>query len=584
MLHPRYGWIPSAASIANPLMKRFWEAQERTATAARLDLRARVASALQTIGDNDSPEARLELADALDALGYFGVALKVRMAGIERGYDDSNYWWRTIYTLNEAGEYKLAKRVASQARRQFPEELEFYLADKLILPLIFDSVEEIEGARLSFAQNLDEIISEGVISAPRNTARASHAIANWRNFFLTYQARDDRSLQETYGAIVTDVINRAVPFKTNGFVNNGPRIRVGFASEHLRMHAVSRSFQGWIKYLNQDQFETRLYHFQGEGDGSRSFLADYADEYVQASSLDDLAARIVDDSLDVLIHLDVGMSPAGCLAALRLAPVQCTTWGHPVTTGLPAIDYFISGETIEPADSQHHYSETLIKLPGNGVTYDPPQSVMALNSFPRDVFGLREESTVYLCTQSTFKYLPQYDWVIAEIARQLPDSQFVFVFQNRELGKKLLKRLDRAFNARDLSVHDYVIAFPWMEYFLYTHLYALGDVFLDTIGFSSFNTAIDAITHDLPIVTCRGEFMRGRLASSVAEAVGLDALIADDAQGYVTNAVRLGRDRQFRNSMSEQIRAHRSEFFEGRQAVKALEEFLKEAVANAKSP
>jgi len=28
------------------------------------------------------------------------------------------------------------------------------------------------------------------------------------------------------------------------------------------------------------------------------------------------------------------------LAAVRLAPLQVTSWGHPVTTGLPEIDCF----------------------------------------------------------------------------------------------------------------------------------------------------------------------------------------------------------------------------------------------------
>ena len=60
------------------------------------------------------------------------------------------------------------------------------------------------------------------------------------------------------------------------------------------------------------------------------------------------------------------------LAALRLAPIQCVTWGHPVTSGLPTVDYFLSSELMEPKDGQDHYSERLIRLPGIGVCYAKP--------------------------------------------------------------------------------------------------------------------------------------------------------------------------------------------------------------------
>ncbi len=51
------------------------------------------------------------------------------------------------------------------------------------------------------------------------------------------------------------------------------------------------------------------------------------------------------------------------LAALRLAGTQCSYIGHPQTSGFPTIDYFLSGDLIEPPDGQDHYSEKLVKLP-----------------------------------------------------------------------------------------------------------------------------------------------------------------------------------------------------------------------------
>lgn len=55
--------------------------------------------------------------------------------------------------------------------------------------------------------------------------------------------------------------------------------------------------------------------------------------------------RIQAWSLDVLVYPEIGMDPvAFFLAFARLAPVQAVWWGHPDTTGIPTIDYFISSD------------------------------------------------------------------------------------------------------------------------------------------------------------------------------------------------------------------------------------------------
>ncbi len=64
--------------------------------------------------------------------------------------------------------------------------------------------------------------------------------------------------------------------------------------------------------------------------------------------------------LDILFYQDIGMEPTSyLLACSRLAPVQCLSFGHPNTTGIPNMDYFISNDLFEPEDAASHYSETL---------------------------------------------------------------------------------------------------------------------------------------------------------------------------------------------------------------------------------
>ena len=101
-----------------------------------------------------------------------------------------------------------------------------------------------------------------------------------------------------------------------------------------------------------------------------------------------------------------------------------------------------------------------------------------------------------------------------------------------------------------------------------------ADVFLDTIGFSGFNTALQAIQCGLPVVTLQGRFLRGRLASGILRRIGLDELVAQDEDGYVALAARLARDAAYRGAGAASHRGQPQPAVRGRRPVRALEEFL----------
>jgi predicted O-linked N-acetylglucosamine transferase (SPINDLY family) len=227
---------------------------------------------------------------------------------------------------------------------------------------------------------------------------------------------------------------------------------------------------------------------------------------------------------------------------------------------------------MEPPEAQAHYSEELVLLPGLGCSYPSPQLAPAAHDL-RDL-GI-VTSALLVCPGTPFKYMPRHDRVFPEIARRLGECRFVFfTYRVPELSRKLHLRLRAAFSAHGLDADKFVSFVPWQSPERFRGLLAEARVFLDTLGFSGFNTAMQAVECGLPIVTREGRFMRGRFASGILKRLGLQELVARTEEDYIDLAVRICRDDAYRAHLRESIAARRSILFDDPAPIRALEQFL----------
>jgi predicted O-linked N-acetylglucosamine transferase (SPINDLY family) len=284
---------------------------------------------------------------------------------------------------------------------------------------------------------------------------------------------------------------------------------------------------------------------------------------------------IKSDNLHVLIYPEIGMDPMTArLASLRLAPVQCTSWGHPETSGLPTIDYFLSSDMIEPKGADEHYTEKLIRLPNLSVHYTPLEPGHAVLS--RTALGLRPDSILYHCCQSLYKFLPQHDRIFPRIARKAGDCQFLFSsYPNIDpVIEKFRSRMDRAFREYEMNADDHVAFLPPLAPDHYQALNRLADVYLDTIGWSGCNSVLEALASDLPVVTMPTGLMRGREATAILTIMDIPGLIAETPDEYVELAVKLGTDRDQRRLVSEEIAKRKQAAYRDRKCISGLEDAL----------
>ena len=520
--------------------------------------------------------------DADKAVTYYRRALQLDPEFTSAYYNLANI-------LREAGQPDEALASLDIAIRSKPDHIKARWAYCFCqLPIIYQDESSIKHFRGRYSNELVKLQDTIPLETHRDIEEASKAVGTHQPFYLAYQGYGDRELQEIYGRLVCKIMMSKYPQWADR-----PSMPPAFSDEPIRVGIVSGFFyhhsnwklpiKGWVENLDGHKFSLYGYYTGKKKDRETEVARKCLTRFVEdIDSIEDLCQMIRNDNLHILIYPEIGIDcVVPRLASLRLAPVQCVSWGHPDTTGFPTIDYFLSSDLMEPIKAADHYSERLVRLPNLSIFYEPLD--VPIIDANRKSFGLRPDSVLYLCCQSLFKYLPQYDYIYPRIAKQVENGQFLFISYPRSqtLTRQFSLRLNKAFNKFNLSSEDYVIFLPSLDPGHYNAINCLSDIYLDSIGWSGGNTTLEAIACNLPIITCPGEFMRGRHSMAILNMMGVTETTASTIDEYIELAIKLGKDSEWRRYISEKIKNNKHLVYRDRTCITALEDFL-ERVVNEK--
>lgn len=479
------------------------------------------------------------------------------------------------------GLHERAVRYSECAQRLRPS-VDADIALKLLLPCIQQSIETIRATRLRYERGLDEVLASStrIDLPPDVTGNTSFFLASHCAFFLAYHGENDRDLQvklaQMYLKTMPGLAMTAPHCNRAG--RRAGRIRIGFISRFLSNHSIGKTTRGLIEQLSRDRFEAiALRITPADDDETTQSIRESADRTIE---LDPhwLVAReqIAALELDILFYQDIGMEPTSYfLAFARLAPVQCVSFGHPNTTGIANMDYFVSTDRYETPGSQSHYSERLFLLrglPTLAYYYKPAPSA----AFPnRERFGFSARETLYLCPQTLYKLHPDVDELIRGILTRDRNGILVLIDgQYKEFAERLRARFQRT--VPDLTHRIRFV--PRMPYALFLELLAAADVILDTVHFNGMNTSLESLALGTPVVTLPTELQRGRHTQAMYRKMGMMECVASSPEDYVEIAVRLGTDRLYALAMRERILARNHVLYEDRRVVEEFERFFLEAV------
>ena len=409
---------------------------------------------------------------------------------------------------------------------------------------------------------------------------ASIADAAAPNFHLPYQVDDEFNLFRL-AAFTARVIRQELPrFSATSLAPAMDiaqrRIRIGYVASSVRFQTIIGYFINWFRLADRTRFELHLFPLEESRDALAGFVEqDFDVGHPASTGREQAAQRISAAGIDVLVYLEVGMSPlAHALSALRLAPVQCLAAGHPVSSGMDSIDYFLSPESMEPTDAQAHYRERLELLPGVGICM-PARRDPAPDKTRGD-FDLEPDSVVFTSPQSLWKYRPGDEHAYARILAGT-DNDAIMLFVDEGMparARAFAFRLRAACEALGVDFDARVRITPRKGYADYLALLGMCDVFLDSFHWSGGVTTFDALALGVPVVTLPGTRMRGRQSYGMLKELGIEDTIACNVDDYVRIACGLGRDPAWRKDLSARILAAHPRLFDDRRPVDALESFF----------
>ena len=501
------------------------------------------------------------------------IAALSRALELEPGLADAHY--ALGHALHEVDRMEEALACYERALALKPDFVEArWSAVMGQLPAIYEAEGEPSRRRERFAGELERL-EQWFAAAP--SAQGEAAVGADQPFPLAYQEQDNRELLARYGALCARLMSQwreraGRPGARATRARSKPRL--AFVSSYFRNHSVWNShLKGWLQQIDRGRFQVFAFDVGRGEDAATAFARAHVDGYEAGpKGLPAWVEAIERVEPDAIIYPEVGMDPMTIrLASLRLAPLQAASWGHPETTGLPTMDYYLSAADLEPAEADAYYTEKLVRLPNLGCYFE--RSSAAAAALPAQLAGVDEPLLV--CAGVPFKYLPGHDGMLDEIARRLGKCRLVFFTHgNRALSERLSARLRQAFSARGVDYGRHVEFLPWQSGGGFQAVLRASSAYLDTVGFSGFNTALRAVESGLPIVTREGRFMRGRLASGILRRMGLQSLVAPTEEAYVDLAVSLAQDRARRASIVAAMEAARARLYEDIEAVRGLEALL----------
>ncbi|WP_040040222.1 tetratricopeptide repeat protein [Noviherbaspirillum autotrophicum] len=315
------------------------------------------------------------------------------------------------------------------------------------------------------------------------------------------------------------------------------KLRIAYLSPDFKGHACRYFIEPLFREHDHTQFEFFAYSNVQYPDEHTERLKTYVDQWRDIVTLsdDDVVAQIAADKIDILV--DLAGHTAGnrlMVCARKPAPIQATYMGYGYTTGLKAIDYFLSDAQIAPHGFEHLFSEKPWHLPVTGC-YLPDERAPQVTSLP----ALRNGYVTFGCLARPVRMNHRVIAAWCEILKRIPEAKLRLnqqPFHDDGTRELFWERFAEHGIGRERVILEYCTP-HWPAY-------QQIDITLDPFPHNGGTTTFESIWMGVPVLSKRDRPSVGRLGACVLHAIGMDDWVVDTEQVYIEEAVRRAGDLQ----------------------------------------
>jgi predicted O-linked N-acetylglucosamine transferase (SPINDLY family) len=422
-------------------------------------------------------------------------------------------------------------------------------------PTVFPDVPGIDAYWQQLDQGLDQALAE-------------HFEIDWRtlpadgfipHFNLPHQGRSYKDIRAKFAHIFEPFFPQERPAR-----QSRQRYRIGFLVFSGQEGGFLRDTAGILRQLDRKRFEVVVLCPGSLVDRCRQTIHSDDITFVPLrGTFEQIVGQARESDCDLVYHWKAGSDPWGYFMPFaRLAPIQCTSYGTHGTSGIPAVDYFLSSRFVEPSDAEQYYSERLLCM--NAVPTYQQRRRLPENA-TRDEFGLPEQGSIYFCPHRLAKYHPSFDTIFRQILERDPQGHLVLLTGRNPLCNDALR--ERSQRNLGTALMKRIIFFPILPVDKYLRILSLSTMIIDSPVYAGDLTLFDAFSFGIPEVTLSGELYVQNFATGIYRRMGLDDLPCRTMEQYVDLAVRLGTEPDFRQEVSRRILERNHLIFENADTV-----------------
>jgi len=320
----------------------------------------------------------------------------------------------------------------------------------------------------------------------------------------------------------------------------GRPMRIGYVSGDFGSHPVGFLLRDVLLHHDKKKFDVYCYSMMRQDkDPITIALRDNAHTWVESLFLsdDELAQRIYDDQIDILVDLSGHTAYNRLPVFLRKpAPVQATWIGYFHSTGLDCIDYFITDPYTTPVDATRFFSEHPVCLPHSRFSYSPPPYAPDVVEPPSLARGAVTFGSFNRCEKLVQPVIEAW----TRIVMGTPNARLLLkagAFENEDVREKFRRQFiacgmdESRLELREPSNHPQMM-----------QQYGEIDIALDPFPFNGGMTTMEALWMGVPVVCIEGQSVVARQSLSMLMNLALPELIFPDVASYVDGCIALAGD------------------------------------------